>query len=118
MADEVAGAAAGRDAIERGVLPQEVLVQALIDLETTEIVELRHALHVAGAGTIGVTEAHVLSGATREVTVRSGIGSTKVVEHLRVGVLATRNRVDDARSGFDAHTSGGVRPGFTLNVTS
>ena len=95
---------------------EETLVTALIDLETTEIVELRQALLAAGARTIIVTEAHVLTGDTDEVTIRNGVRSTNVVPQLRVEVLVPRDRVEDTRSAFDLHTHGGPRPAFTLDV--
>ena len=96
---------------------EETLVTVLIDVETTDIVELRQALLAAGARTIIVTEAHVLTGDTTEVTIRNGVRSTNVVPQLRVEVLVPRERVEDVRSAIDLHTHGGPRPAFTLDVS-
>ena len=96
----------------------ETLVTALIDPETTEIVELRQALLAAGATTIIVTEAHVLTGDTKKVTVRNGVRSTPVSAQLRVEVLLPRDRVDDSISAFDRHTNNARRPSFLLDVSS
>ena len=91
---------------------------ALIDPETTEMAALRRALLTAGARTIIVTEAHVLTGEPKEVTVRNDVRSTSVVEQLRVEVLVRRDRADATRSAFADHTSAGPRPGFILEVRS
>ena len=97
---------------------EQVLVTALIDPETTEMAALRRALLTAGARTIIVTEAHVLTGEPKEVTVRNDVRSTSVVEQLRVEVLVRRDRADATRSAFADHTSAGPRPGFILEVRS
>ncbi len=97
---------------------EQVLVTALIDPETTEMAALRRALLTAGARTIIVTEAHVLTGEPKEVTVRNDVRSTSVVEQLRVEVLVRRDRAEATRSAFADHTSAGPRPGFILEVRS
>ena len=98
---------------------EETLVTALIDLETTEVVELRKArCWPTGARTIMLTEAHVLTGDTVEVTIRNriGISSTNVVSPLRAELLVPRDRVEGTRAAIDLHTHGGPRPAFTLDV--
>jgi hypothetical protein len=65
-----------------------------------------------------LTEAHVLTGDTVEVTIRNriGISSTNVVSQLRVELLVPRDRVEGTRAAIDLHTHGGPRPAFTLDV--
>ena len=100
------------------VIGAESLVTALIDPETTDMVGLRQALLAAGATTIIVSEAHVLTAETTEVTIRHDVRTTNVVPLLRVEVLVPGDRVDEARSALDAHTSGDVRAGFATDIAS
>ena len=96
----------------------ESLVTALIDPEATDMVGLRQALLAAGARTIIVSEAHVLTADPTEVTIRNAVRSTNVVPLLRVEVLVPGDRLDEARSALDAHTSGDVRARFATNIAS
>jgi ammonium transporter len=99
----------------RGSGGADTLVTAVIDLESTDIVELRRALLASDARTIILSEAHVLSAATKEVTIRNGVRSTNVVQQLRVEVLVPRDRADETRSVIEEQTTGAPHS-FTLDV--
>ena len=82
------------------------LVTALLDLDSTRIAELKHALIEAGASTIVASEAHVYVGDVHETTVRNHARSTDIVEQLRIEVLVSRERLGDVESAFQQFSTG------------
>jgi len=94
-----------------------VVVTTVVDLDDSQVAELKQALVDAGARRIVATEAHVFTGEVDTVTVRNQERTMEFVTRARVEVLVPQSRAGHVNAAFEQFASGAT-PWFTTDVGS